>query len=338
MYLSDAYDAAHARAAFIDRTTSRGRVIATGRDRATYLQGLLTNDIAALGPGSGCYAAYLTPQGRMISDLYVYELGDLMLITIPGEMKDAVLAKFDQFLFGEDVRLGDVTAAFAQIAVVGPSAVDVVASLLDSPDREALGALAEHGNLRATIQEQPAIVVRVADTGVPGYDLFVDAALAEGLRASLGARGVPGASAGDADVMRIEAGIPLFGRDMTADTIPLEAAIESRAISFTKGCYVGQEVIVRVLHRGHGRVARRLVGIVFEDAGALPPDGAVVASGGREVGVVTSAVFSPAIGKAIALGYVHRDFTASGTRVEAAGLAGSVADVPFARVGAESAP
>src|SRR5690348_8417053 len=98
MYSSDAYDAAHARAAFIDRTVVCGRLIATGRDRATYLQGLLTNDIAALGGGSGCYAAYLTPQGRMISDLHVYELGDLMLITTPGHVKDAVLAKFDQFL------------------------------------------------------------------------------------------------------------------------------------------------------------------------------------------------------------------------------------------------
>jgi len=328
MYSSGAYEAAHHRAAFIDRTASRGRIIVTGRDRASYLQGLLTNDIASLGAGAGCYAAYLTPQGRMIADLFVYELGDLMLITTASHVKDVILAKFDQFLFGEDVQLGDVTATFTQVAIVGPAAAEVTASLLDSPDLGALETLPEHGNLRATIQEQPAIVVQVSDTGVAGFDLFVERGFGAGLAASLAARGLPDASGDTAEVMRIEAGVPLFGKDMDNETIPLEAGIESRAISFAKGCYVGQEVIVRVMHRGHGRVAKRLVGIVL-DEGEPPPPGAGINSGERSIGHVTSASMSPALGKPIALGYVHRDFTASGTRVTADGHAGSVADVPF---------
>src|SRR5262245_55149033 len=115
-----AYDAARRRAAFIDRS-NRGRIVVTGRDRASYLQGLLTNDVVALAAGHGCYAAYLTAQGRMIADLHVYELGDVMLLDMAGDVKDTVMAKLDQFIFGEDVQLGDVTGTFAQIAVVGPA-------------------------------------------------------------------------------------------------------------------------------------------------------------------------------------------------------------------------
>src|SRR5262245_50722190 len=132
------YDAARTRAAMLGRV--HGRLIVAGPDRATYLQGLLTNDVVALGAGQGCYAAYLTPQGRMISDLYVYELGDLMLLTLPARAKDAVLAKFDQFLFSEDVKLGDVTDNFNQIAVVGPDAAAVVPGVLDGTSKDALAA------------------------------------------------------------------------------------------------------------------------------------------------------------------------------------------------------
>src|SRR5205085_9519259 len=107
-----AYEAARRRAGLIDRS-DRGRLVVSGADRASYLQGLLTNDIAALQAGRGCYAAYLTAQGRMIADLLVYELGDVVLLTTIGEVKDAVMAKLDQFIFAEDVQLGDVTSTFA---------------------------------------------------------------------------------------------------------------------------------------------------------------------------------------------------------------------------------
>src|SRR6185503_6664719 len=108
------------------------------------------------------------------------------------------------------------------------------------------------------------IVAQVTDTGEPGYDLFVDRARLPALVAALGAAGVVGADAATADALRIEAGVPRFHRDMDENTIPLEANIESRAISFTKGCYIGQEVVIRVLHRGHGRVARKLVGLLVD--------------------------------------------------------------------------
>src|SRR3989442_8359062 len=108
-----AYQSARRHAALVDRS-DRGRIVVTGPDRASYLQGLLTNDVVALKAGEGCYAAYLTPQGRMIADLFVYELGDSMMLTLPRAVKDPVLAKLDQCIFSEDVKLGDVTDSFAQ--------------------------------------------------------------------------------------------------------------------------------------------------------------------------------------------------------------------------------
>src|SRR2546428_3121823 len=143
-----AYDAARHRAALIDRS-NRGRVVVSGADRAEYLQGLLTNDVVALKAGQGCYAAYLTAQGRMIADLHVYELGDVMLLTMAGDVKDGVLAKLDQFIFTEDLQLGDVTDTLAQIAVIGPEAAIAVARILRDMSADSLRALDDDGNLRA---------------------------------------------------------------------------------------------------------------------------------------------------------------------------------------------
>jgi tRNA-modifying protein YgfZ len=321
------YDAARRGAALVDRSM-RGRIVVSGVDRAAYLQGLLSNDIAALTPGQGCYATYLTPQGRMLTDVLVYELGDLILLTVPGEVTGMMLEKLDQFIFTEDVTLGDVTATFSEHAVIGPSAPGAVAAVLEGTSRNALAAMIEHGNIRALFQGNPAIVTRVTDTGEPGFDIFVEAAQTDALRERLRGVGVMPIDDATAETLRIEAGIPAFHRDMDEQTIPLEAGIEGRAISFTKGCYVGQEVIIRVMHRGHGRVARKLVGLLFA-AGGPPAPGEAVRSGDREIGHVTSATDSPALDRAIALAYVHRDFVEPGTEVTAGGRTAVVGALPF---------
>jgi folate-binding protein YgfZ len=168
--------------------------------------------------------------------------------------------------------------------------------------------------MRALAGGHPVIVARVTDTGEPGFDVFVEEAQASWLREKLQEAGATPIDAATAETVRIESGVPLFRQDMDEDTIPLEAGIEGRAISLTKGCYVGQEVIIRVLHRGHGRVARKLVGLVVE-GGPPVPVGATVRSGGREIGRVTSATISPALDRSIALAYVHRDFVQPGTPV-----------------------
>jgi tRNA-modifying protein YgfZ len=327
---STAYEAARRRAAFIDRS-DRARIVVSGADRASYLQGLLTNDVAALKAGAGCYAAYLTPQGRMIADLYVYELGDVMLLTLDRGAKETVLARLDQFIFTEDVQLGNVTDTFAQIAIVGPEAAAMLAGLLTGTSVEAFSGLAEHGNLRAQWNGEPAIVARITDAGEAGFDVFVDHSHGEAFAAAAAAAGAAALDAETAEAIRIEAGVPRFHRDMDEDTIPLEAGIETRAISFTKGCYVGQEVIIRVLHRGHGRVARKLVGLTI-DADRPPAASAPVRSGDREIGRLTSSAWSPALKRAIALAYVHRDFVAPGTAVSVDGVRAEVTTLPFVKV------
>jgi folate-binding protein YgfZ len=325
--MASAYQAAREGAAFIDRSV-RGRIVVSGRDRASYLQGLLTNDIPAVKAGEGCYAAYLTAQGRMISDLWVYELGDVILLKLPGETTAAVLAKLDQFVFSEDVQLGDVSQTFAQVAVVGPQAARMVEALLDAPSATPLASFPEHGNVRCQIAGSPAIVTRVTDAGEPGFDVYVEHERAGWLKDQLLAAGAAEAGEEVAEILRVEAGVPAFHRDMDEETIPLEAGIESRAISMTKGCYVGQEVIIRVLHRGHGRVARKLVGLVL-DGESAPARGTIVNSADRAVGEITTGVRSPALGRPIALAYVQRDFVVPGTVLSVEGAQAIVTALPF---------
>ncbi|HET7220620.1 MAG TPA: glycine cleavage T C-terminal barrel domain-containing protein, partial [Vicinamibacterales bacterium] len=172
-------------------------------------------------------------------------------------------------------------------------------------------------------------------------DLMVSAGRVADVADALRRAGASAIEREAAEITRVEAGRPAFLQDMTDDTIPLEAGIEDRAISLTKGCYVGQEIIIRVLHRGHGRVARRLVGLALDAGAAVPSPGGRIRSGEREIGSVTSAVLSPALDRAIALGYVHRDFVEPGTRVAIAAPDGSespavVHRLPF--VGGLTAP
>jgi aminomethyltransferase len=171
--------------------------------------------------------------------------------------------------------------------------------------------------------------------GLPGVLLFASGAVLPGLAQGLSAAGAAVLPADVADTLRVEAGEPAFHVDMDGDTIPTEAGIEATAVSYLKGCFPGQEVLVRIRDRGHGKIARKLVGLTVE-GDAVPPAGSAITGGEKEIGRVTSAVMSPALGKPIALGYVHRDFVAPGTRVAVvigdAGADATVAELPFVRV------
>jgi folate-binding protein YgfZ len=325
--LSQPYRAAREGAALLPQ--ARGLIVVSGRDRASYLQGLLTNDIAALQAGQGCYAAYLTAQGRMISDLHAYELGDVLLLRLPTTTKDVVLARLDQFIFSEDVQLGDVSETFVTVDVVGPDAARVVAQATGVATAD-LDALDEHGNRRHDVLGQPHIILRVDDAGVPGFEVIGPRETAASLRDALVAAGAVPLDAASAEALRVEGGVPLFGRDMDEETIPLEAGIESRAISFTKGCYVGQEIIIRVLHRGHGKVARRLVGLQSASGTEVPSTGTTLHGADKEVGAVTSSAFSPTLGRPVALAYVKRDVAEPGTSLTTAtGTPVTVVALPF---------
>jgi folate-binding protein YgfZ len=313
----DHYRALRERTGLVDRT-SRGKIVVAGADRATYLHAMLTNDIAALRAGTGCYAAYLTPQGRMIADMCVYELGDVCLLDVHPSVKGTIVERLDQFVFSEDVRLGDVTEAFGSLGVYGPTSARVLADAFrvaaagDTPSADALAALLPFQNLRVPFNGEPAVVVAAGRAGVAGFEIFIERRLADPLTRAVIEAGAEPVDVEAAEVVRIEAGRPAFTVDMDQDTIPLEAGIEQEAISFTKGCYPGQEVVIRILHRGHGRVAKKLAGILVQ-AEEVPDRGDRVYVEDREVGRVTSAAYSPSLLTPIALGYVQREFLQPGT-------------------------
>ena len=332
------------RAAGILERSARACIAVGGTDRADYLQGLLSNDVAGLAPGAGCYATWLTPQGRLIADMDVFNLGDRILLDVDAGVKPLLMARFDELIFAEDAVLADWSGTRAGYGVHGPEALRVAAAALDRL-RLGGGALADvrrlgpHGCRQAAAHGETTVVARTDELGAPGVAIVVERGRAAALHAALLAAGGIDVDQPAAEAVRIESGRPRFPVDMDGDTIPLEAGIEERAISFTKGCYVGQEVIVRVLHRGAGRVARRLVGLTIDspgpDGGApVPAPGAGLWRADERVGRVTSAAASPALGRAIALGYLPRDLTGAGTRVQVdlpgGRGAGVVTATPFA--------
>jgi folate-binding protein YgfZ len=293
----------------------------TGADRRSYLQGLLTNDIVALTPGSGCYTAYLTALGRMIADMRVFETGDALLVDLDGGATPAVRDKWSQFIFSEDVQIQDLSSSTAQVGVYGPAAAAALETALTGgrvaagqlPPAPRLDSMPLYANTRRDFRGVFVFVLRSDDAGVMGFDVVVPLEHKTDFVGLLLRAGAVDVGPEAAEACRVEAGRPLFHADMDEETIPLEAGIEDRAISLTKGCYVGQEIIIRVLHRGHGRVARRLVGLAFDPAASVPSRGERIRTGDKDVGMITSAVRSPALDRPLALGYVHRDFVEPGT-------------------------
>jgi len=288
----------------------RQQIAVAGPDRATYLQGLLTNDIPALSAGTGCYAAWLTPQGRMLTDMHVLESGELILLDVPAETADATRERLEQFIFTENVQVELLAGKLTGVWIHGPKAPAVVEGVMG------MSGLAGWRDYQHTQS-----VARIDQLGVPGFCLYLEPSRERDLIAALIQAGAREVSHEAIEAARIEAGYPVFGIDMTDDTIPLEAGIEERALSMSKGCYVGQEVIIRVLHRGHGRVARKLVKLRID--GAVPQRGARLFAADRDVGFVTSAAVSPRLGT-IAMGYVHRDFLTPGTTLDLATDSGRV--------------
>ena len=336
MFSYDEYRAFEDGAGLLDRD-ARGRLRLTGADRRTYLHGLLTNDIQSLSAGDGCYAALLTPQGRMISDMRVSELGNSVLIDLPLRAADAVRSRLADFIFSEDVDVHDVRDSLSHAGLYGPAASALLAPVLtrsvgDSEGsdgkgatdvrRARLDAMPLNANGAWDFKGRQIAVIRSDDYGVVGFELFCATEVSGALKDALRRAGAIDVSLETAAVRRVEAGRPEFGIDMDEHTIPLEAGIEDRAINLAKGCYVGQEVIIRVLHRGHGRVAKRLVGIVARAGEDLQRGQRLLTTDdpSRDVGEITSAVVSPRLKRPIALAYVRRESAEPGTvlRLDAA--------------------
>ena len=263
MFSLDGYKAATANGGVV-RRSDRGVLAVSGADRVAWLQGLLTNDVETLKDDGFLYSAYLTPQGRMITDMNVVARPGRILLDVPATIAAGLREKLDGLIFSEDAQVTDESARLLVWTVIRR---DEFVTVIDE-----------------TLPDEFAGLTEIT------LDTF--------------------------EVIRIERGVPRFLADMSEDTIPLEAGIEDRAISFSKGCYVGQEVIVRVTHRGGGRVAKKLVRWVADaSADIVPLPESRIFSFDKDIGRVTSAAFSPNVNRVVGLGYVHRDFTESGTEV-----------------------
>jgi tRNA-modifying protein YgfZ len=302
-------------AAWLDRS-ALGRLRFDGPDAASFLHALVTNDVAGLSAGRGVYAAWLTPQGRMITDLRLLRDEDRVVAEVPEGLASILAQRFDQLIFSEQVRVSDDSETTRQVTVFGEQAAHVISDALDDAaiSEDALSALpvlghVSTGNLR---------VVRTDDVALPNYSIRMPVEEWARIETALHNNGAvnDGGTAAVFEALMIEQAHPRFGIDMTTDTIPLEAGLLDRAISTTKGCYVGQEVIVRILHRGGGRVVKQLVKLVCAPGvTAVPEAGTPVLDEGRDVGKVTSAAIGPATELVVALAYVHRDSAETGRRL-----------------------
>jgi folate-binding protein YgfZ len=301
----------------------------TGQDRATFLHNLLSNDIAALRPGTGCYATLLTRESKVVADADVLCMDDAIRLELDRRVKDKARAHLERFLVADDVEIEDRSEQDASLGVHGPRAPEIVKAALpdcDLPEQEL-----DHRT--ATMAGATLLIVRTDWTGDPGFDVVTaraDAPRVWQAMLTVGeAQGLRPAGMAAADILRLEAGRPRVGVDFDETRLVLEAALE-RGIHFSKGCYLGQEIVERASARGH--VNKRLVGLRVE-GNAPPQSGARILVEGSEVGRVTSAALSPHLDSAIALGYVKRAFTDPGTRVSVEISGGStpalVATLPF---------
>lgn len=294
------YQALREGAAWLDLST-RGKLRVSGDDRARLLHAMTTNHIEQLKPGEGCYAFFLNAQGRILGDVNVLCFADHFLLDTEPETRQKLFEHLDRYIIADDVTLANETDRLATIAVEGPEASQVLGKL---------GAtLPDHPY--STAQWESKIVARLNSTGANGYFLFFPASEKADVTAQLSAAGVVGASAEDARVVRIEHGRPRYGEEITERYLVQETD-QLQAVHFSKGCYLGQEIVERVRSRAQiHRVLRRLE----IDSPQPPEPGAKLTSSEAPAGEIASAAFSPALGKTVALAYVRVPYTEPGTEL-----------------------
>jgi len=288
----------------------RTQVKFMGEDRTDFLQGMLSNDVKALRPGDGCPATLLTEQGRIVADLHVYAEESAILLDLDARIKQKTIEALDRFIIADDVEIEDLSAYQVTLAVQGPAATEglAAAGFSSLPEQEL-----QHRD--ATLAEVQVRVIRSDQTGKGGYEFHVPSDRASVVWQALAQLdGLLPVGHTVLNMLRVEAGIPWYGLDMDEDRIVLEVGLD-RAISFHKGCYLGQEVVERASARGH--MNRLLSGFLLQNEGqaALPTRGDRLLKDDKEVGWLTSVTTSPTLGRPIALGYVRREHGEPGTRL-----------------------
>lgn len=306
------YDALHSSAIIVDRS-HRGRIRFIGARAGEALTGLVTSDVVSLAPGHGQYAAALTAKGRIVADLRIYAFEDAYLVDTPARAWPGWLSMVKKFVNPRVSGYRDESHAIRDIGIFGPNAQRVVAAV-SGIDQTTLTELAPLAHTSVTRDGVTITVARAIDLGVDGFDLFVPFEIFERVWLDTLALGATPAGLGAWEIARVEAGRPEWGIDIDESTIPQEANFdELNAISYTKGCYIGQEVVARVHFRGH--VNRHLRGLRVDGSEPPPTGTQLFDDAGNNVGEVRSSVSSPRLG-GIAIGMVRREIT-PGTQVTA---------------------
>ncbi len=330
--LHDHYRALRDGAGILDHS-SRIRLRITGAQRAKFLQGILTNDADLLKPGRGLYTAVLTAKGKMQADLTVYALTEWFWVDAEPESAAKLPTLLSRYTIGTDATVLDLSTSHRVLGLYGPAAPRAVAAAFP----ELALPAADLAVTEAMWSGRPLVVAEAGYPGTPGYKLLLPAEAAQEARRTLLTAGATNVEAAALEAVRIESGVPRFGMDMSEDNFPPEARIEDRAVSYTKGCYLGQETIARIKTYGH--VNRLLVGLLPDTDQPISrgtklyhPDVTSVLREDKEAGYVTSSVYSPALKRVIALGYVHRTIETPGTRLivgQDAAVQATVAALPF---------
>ncbi len=324
------YDAAHKFAAIMDRS-SLSKLELRGPDRVKFLHNLCTNDIKSLAACHGCEAYFTNAHGKILAQVRLFaEANSHWIDTVPGSSA-TLFAHLERYHIMEKVDLADRTNDFAQVILAGPRACEIVMNASGTP----AASLRNLQHAPFNVDGAAGDLIYHELLGIPAFELRVPAEHAVQLWKRIWQAGQPAGlrPMGDAafEMLRIEAGLPVYGADVTDANLPQEVGRIDRTTSFTKGCYLGQETVARIDALGH--VNRHLVGLMMRDLRESPPAGSSILAGEKPVGHVTSACFSPALDCAIALGYVRRGFERRGTEliVDSSGLRipASVQLLPF---------
>lgn len=308
--MTPGYEALRRGAAAFD-LTSRARIAVRGRDRARLLHNLASNEVKKMTDGSDCYAFLLSPQGRIQADLYLLCFAGHFLIDTEPELREKVFTHIKRYIIADQVELEDVTGATACLAVEGPNAADALRAIgAPVPGEYAHDAWGER------------TVAGLSATGQPGFRIYSPAGEPAKLGPQLEAAGAVAATAEDIRTVRIENGKPRYGEDITDRSLPQETQ-QMHAVSFTKGCYLGQEIVERIRAQGH--VNKKLVRLRIEGADPLPA-ATKLAHDGADAGEITSSVFSPDSGNIAALAYIRTQFAGRDSALAAGGLRASVVE------------
>jgi tRNA-modifying protein YgfZ len=295
------YAAARAGVVLIDRP-DRSLLRVYGRDPGRMVQGLVSNDVTRASHDRAVYAAVLTPKGKMVADVRIVRRGDELLLETDAAAAGPLTAHLRKFVPPLFARFEDAAAHWHVLTVLGPQAAPLLGAALGGAALDDATTDALH---EAELDGEPVLAVTTSHADVSGFDVLCAPAAAVALWRRLVDAGARPAGHATLDVLRIEAGTPKWGAELDEGTIPLEAGLRERAISETKGCYTGQEVIIRILHRGH--VNWLLRGVLLGDRPAPARGAALLNEAGKKAGRITSAAWSPRHGQTVALAYVRRE-------------------------------